>query len=111
MDEQTTMAKTDTAPIFTVSIDAKRVTLRKIEQGRPGYRKARKDIIFRQRDAIELYQRLKAAGKGFDGVYSFQFLDTAKTFAMLRLESLEHMILDNLDQIQVYDGSAKSSDS
>ena len=103
------MAATDSAPIFSVTIDAKRVVLRKIEPGRPGYRKARKDMVLRQRDAIELYQRLKAAGKGFDGVHSFQFLDTAKTFAMLRLEAMEHEIQDNLDQVQGYDGTAKSS--
>ncbi len=103
------MAATDSAPIFSVTIDAKRVALRKIKPGRPGYRKARKKMILRQRDAIELHQRLKAARKGFDGVYNFLFLDTAKTFAMLRLRAMEHEILDNLDQVQAYDGTAKSS--
>ena len=100
---------TDSAPIFNVIIDAKGVALEKIKPGRPGYRKASKGVILRQRDAIELHQRLKAAGKGFDGVYNFQFLDTAKTFAMLRLRAMEHEIQDNLDQVQAYDGAAKSS--
>ena len=70
---------TESAPIFTVTIDAKGVSLAKIEPGRPGYRKAGKDVILRQRDAIELYQKLKAAGDSFHGTHSFQFLDTAKT--------------------------------
>jgi hypothetical protein len=99
---------TDKAPIFNVIIDAKGVTLRRIEPGSPGYRKFSKEVILRQRDAIERYRNLKAAGAGFDGTYSFQFLDTAKTFAMLRLEALEHEVLDNLDRIQAYDGTKKS---
>jgi len=103
------MAATDSAPLYSVTIDAKRVALRKIEPGRAGYRKALKEVILRQRDALELYQSLKAAGKGFDGVYSFQFLHTAKTFAMLRLEAMEHAIQDNLDEVQAYDGTTKSS--
>lgn len=98
---------TDNAPIFNVIIDAKGVALEKIKPGRPGYRKAKKDLILRQRDAIELYQKLKGAGDRVDGVYSFQFLDTAKTFAMLRLVAMEHEIHDNLDRIQAYDGTAK----
>ena len=100
---------TDRAPIFNVIINAKGVTLEKIKPGRPGYRKASKRVILRQRDAIERYQNLKAAGDGFNGVYSFQFIDTAKTFAMLRLEEMEHEIQDNLDRVQAYDGTAKSS--
>lgn len=100
---------TDKSPIFNVIIDAKGVALEKIEPGRQGYRKASESIILRQRDAIERYQKLKAAGDSFHGTYSFQFLDTAKTFAMLRLRALEHGIQDNLDQVQAYDGSAKSS--
>ena len=54
-------------------------------------------------------------GDSFHGVHSFQFLDTAKTFAMLRVRAMEHAIQramehaiqDNLDRIQVYNGSAK----
>ncbi len=98
---------TDKAPIFNVIVDAKDVTLRRIEPGRPGYRKAGKNVILRERDAIERYRNLKAAGDGFDGIYSFQFLDTAKTFAMLRLEAMEHEVQDNLDRVQAYDGTAK----
>jgi len=100
----------DSAPIYNVIIDATGVTLEKIEPGRPGYRKASKVAILRQRDAIERYQKLKAAGDGFHGTYSFQFLDTAKTFAMLCLRAMEHEMQDNLDQVQAYDGAAKSSD-
>ena len=100
---------TDSAPIFNVIVDAKGVALRKIEPGRPGYRKASKGVILRQRDAIERYQTLKAAGDGFHGTYSFQFLDTAKTFAMLRLRAMDYALQDNLDQVQAYDGAAKSS--
>ena len=99
---------TDRAPIYNVIIDAKGVVLEKLEPGRPGYRKASKDVILRQRDAIERYQKLKAAGDSYYGTHSFQFLDTAKTFAMLRLRTLEHAIQDNLDQVQAYDGAAKS---
>jgi len=100
---------TDKSPIFNVIIDAKGVALEKIEPGRPGYRKASKGVILRQRDAIERYQKLKASGDSFHGTHSFQFLDTAKTFAMLRLRAMEHEFQDNLDQVQAYDGAAKSS--
>jgi hypothetical protein len=99
----------DSATIYNVIIDAKGVALERIEPGRPGYRKASKSLILRQRDAIERYQELKAAGGSFDGTYSFQFLDTAKTFAVLRLRAMESAIQDNLDRVQVYDGAAKSS--
>jgi len=93
---------TDNSPVFKVIIDAKGVALEKIEPGQPGYRKACKGMILRQRDAIELYQKLKAAGNGFEGSHSFQFLDTAKTFAMLGLRAMEHEIQDNLDRVQAY---------
>ena len=98
---------TDNAPIYNVIIDAKGVAFEKLEPGRPGYRKASKELILRQRDAIERYQKLKASGDAFNGTYSFQFLDTAKTFAMLRLRGMEHEIQDNLDRVQAYDGTAK----
>ena len=102
---------TDPAPIFKVIIDAKGVSLEKIEPGRQGYRKASKNVILRQRDAIELYQKLKAAGgDSFHGTHSFQFLDTAKTFAMLRLRAVEHEIQDNLDRILAYNEAKKKND-
>lgn len=101
---------TDSTPIFNVIIDAKGVALEKIEPGRPGYRKASKSVILRQRDAIERYQKLKAAGDSFHGTYSFQFLDTAKTFAVLSLRTMENGIQDNLDRVQAYDGAKKESD-
>ena len=64
-------------------------------------------MILRQRDAIERHQKLTASGDGLYGTYSFQFLDTAKTFAMLRLRAMDDAIQDNLDQLQAYDGGAK----
>ena len=100
---------TKRAPIFDVTVDAKGVILKRIKRGRPGYRKARKRAIIRQRDAIELFRKLKTAGKGFDGSYAFHFLETARTFAMLRLQAKEHEIQDNLDQVLAYDGSTKRS--
>jgi len=98
---------TDRTPIFNVIIDAKGVALEKIEPGRPGYRKVSKAVILRQRDAIERYQKLKAAGDSFHGTYSFQFLDTAKTFAVLILRAMDNGIQDNLDRVQAYEGTAK----
>lgn len=100
---------TDRAPIFSVIIDAKGVALRKIGPQRREYRKASKGAILRQRDAIELFRKLKAAGSRFNGTYHFQFLDSAKTFAMLRLHAMEHQLQDNLDRVQAYDGTAKAA--
>lgn len=96
------------APIYNVTIDAKGVALKKIAPGSPGYRKAAKDVILRQRDAIERYQQLKGASADFHGTYSFQFLDTARTFALLRLRMMEHEVQNNLDRILAWDGGAKS---
>ncbi len=97
----------DRAPIYKVIIDAKGVRLEKVEPGRPGYDKARKNVILRQRDAIERFRNLKIAGKGFEGVHCFQFLDSAKTFALLRLQALEHDLEANLDRVQAFDAGAK----
>ena len=96
-------------PIFDVIIDAKGVTVQRIKRGRPGYRKAKKRAIMRQRDAIELFRKLKITGRGFDGRYAFHFLETARTFAMLRLQAKEREIQDNFDQLLAYDGSTKRS--
>ena len=100
---------TDRAPIFSVIIDAKGVALKRIEPRRREYRKASKSLILRQRDAIELFRKLKAAGNRFNGIYHFQFLDSAKTFAMLRLHAMEHQVQDNLDRVEAYDGTAKTA--
>jgi hypothetical protein len=99
----------DRAPIFSVIIDAKGVAIRKMEPRRREYRKARKSIILRQRDAIELFRKMKNRGSRFNGTYHFQFLDSAKTFAMLRLHALEDEVQDNLDRIEAYDGTAKAA--
>ncbi len=98
----------DSAPIFNVTIDGNGVSLRKIEPDRPGYRKAAKNVVLRQRDALELHRKLKTANKGPDGVYSFQFLDTARTFAMLHLMGVEHALQDNIDRVLAYDGAGKA---
>ena len=100
----------DKEPVFSVTINQQGVALRRIKPGRAGYKKARKAAIIRQRDAIDLFQKTKAAGNRFESHYSFRFLETAKTFAMLRLLAVEHAIQDNLDRVQAYDGSKKSSD-
>ncbi len=99
------------SPIFNVIIDKKGITLKKIKSGRAGYDKAKKNVILRERDAIELFQNTKAAEKDIEGVYSFQFLETAKTFAMLHLKVKEDEVANNLDHIQAYNGTADSSRS
>jgi hypothetical protein len=99
----------DKTPIYNVVIDAGGISLQRVDPGATGYRKARKNAVLRQRDAIERFQQQMKSGGSFSGVYSFQFLDTARTFAMLHLGALERTIHDNLDAIQAYDGSAKSS--
>ena len=96
----------DSTPIFSVTIDAKGATLEKIEPGHRRYREAVKKVILRQRDALELYRKLKAAAKGSDGVYVFRSIDTARTFAMLHLQTAEHAIQDNIDRVLDYDGTA-----
>ena len=108
--EQVPITVTDHRPIFKVIIDAKGVALVKVKQGRPGYLKARKRAILRQRDAIELFRKLNTGGKGLVGTYAFDFLETARTFAMLRLQAKLREIQDNLDRVLAYDGSAKQSD-
>ena len=99
----------DHAPIFQVTVDAEGVVLQKLKRKHPGYRKARKAAVLRQRDAIELFRKLKSARKGFNGTYAFHFLDTARTFAMLRLQARQGELQDNLDRVLAYDGSAKRS--
>jgi len=100
----------DRDPIFKVIVDAKGVVLQRIKRKHDAYRKAKKRAIMRQRDAIELFRKLKTGRKGFDGAYAFHFLETARTFAMLRLQAKEREIQDNLDRILAYDGNAKRSD-
>lgn len=99
----------DRGPIFKVIVNSKGVALERIKRGRPGYRKAKKSAILRQRDAIELFRKLKASGKGVAGSYTFHFLDTARTFAMLQLQARQAAIQDNLDQILAFDGSKNRS--
>lgn len=107
---QVPAAVSDPKQIFEVIVDAKGVTLVRVERGRRGYRKARKRAILRQRDAIELFRKMKKTRKGVVGTYAFHFLETARTFAMLRLQAKLREIQDNLDRVLAYDGSTKQSD-
>jgi hypothetical protein len=97
----------DHAPMFQVTVDARGVVLDKLKRKHPGYRKARKRAVLRQRDAIELFRKLKGGRRGFDGTYVFHFLDTARTFAILRLQAKQGELQDNLDRVLAYDGSTK----
>ena len=96
-------------PIFQVIIDARGVVLERLKRKHAGYRKAKKTAVLRQRDAIELFRKLKNARKGFHGAYNFNFLETARTFAMLQLQAREGEIQDNLDRILAYDGHSRRS--
>ncbi len=98
---------TESPLLYNVIIDASGVALKQVEPGRPGYRKAAKNVILRQRDAIERYQQLKADAADFHGTYSFRFLETAKTFALLRLRMMEGEIQNNLDRILAVGGHLK----
>lgn len=100
---------TDRKRIFKVIVDAKGVALVRVKRGRPGYRKAKKRAILRQRDAIELFRKLKKARKGIVGTYAFHFPETARAFAMLCLQTKLREVQDNLDQVLAYDGSSKRS--
>lgn len=95
--------------IFKVIVDAKGVAVVRLKRGRPGYRKAKKRAILRQRDAIELFRKLKKSRKGFVGAYAFNFPETARAFAMLCLQAKLREVQDNLDQVLAYDGSSKRS--
>ena len=90
--------------MFNVSIEGLRASMRSVKPGKRGYDKARKNAILRERDAIALFNQLATQGKTLDGVYSFQSLDIAKTFALMHLKSLEHQIAGNLDRVQVFKG-------
>ena len=101
----------ETSPIYNVVIRQNDVTINKLEPDQRGYAKANRDLILRERDAIELFQRRKTEGGDYDGTYSFRFLETAKTFAMLRLKTVEEEIEDSLDKVQTYNGDTPSTAS
>jgi hypothetical protein len=101
------VSKKDT--IYSVFINGPSVVVRRLKPGHGGYRKAHKKMILRHRDAIERFQTLKKSRKSFNGLHSFQFLDSARTFAMLHLALLESQVQGTLDQVLAYDGSKKSS--
>ena len=98
----------DQPVMFNVTISGLSATLQRVKPGKRGYEKACKNVIHRERDAIDLFNRSVTEGQPLDGVYSFQSVDIAKTFAFLHLKSIEHQVADNLDGIQAYDGSAAS---
>ena len=89
-------------PMFSVTINANGVAIAKIEPKDRLYRKAVKSAIYLQRDAIELFRKLKASRRRFNGVYCFHFLDSARTFALLRLQMQEGEVQDNLDHVLAF---------
>ena len=95
--------------MFNVTVDGADVAIRKLGPGKRGYDKARKRVIYRERDAIALFNQRLNEGISLDGVYSFQSLDNARTFALLHLKTLERRIGNNLDHIWSYDGSRVAS--
>jgi len=92
----------DQPVMFVVTLEGLQATMRSIKPGKRGYDRARKNVILRERDAIALYNQLATQGQGMDGDYSFQSLDIAKTFAFLHLQSIAHLVADNLDEVQGY---------
>jgi hypothetical protein len=90
--------------MFNVTIDGLEASLRSVKPGKRGYEKACKNVILRERDAIALFNQIATQGQTLDGVYSFQSLDIAKTFALLYLKSIDHQIAGNLDQVQNFGG-------
>ena len=99
----------DQPAMFTVTIEGLRASLRKIEPGKRGYDKARKNVIYRERDAIALFNQHITEGQPLDGVYSFQSVDNAKTFAFLHLNAFEQQIANNLDRVQRYEAHSSTS--
>jgi len=94
----------DRPAMFNVTIEGLQATMRSIKPGKRGYDSALKNVILRERDAIALYNQLLTQGRTLDGVYSFESLDIAKTFAFLHLKSIERQIATNLDRVQVFNG-------
>ena len=99
----------DQPVLYNVTIQGLRASLQRVKPGRRGYDKARKHLIHRERDAIDLFNKHAAEGEPLDGVYSFESVDIAKTFAFLHLKAIEHEVANNLDQVQGYDGAVTSS--
>lgn len=91
-------------PVFRVTVAPQGVAVERVKRGRPGYRKARKSAILRQRDAIELFRKLRKSRSRAPASYTFQFLDTARTFALLQLQARQSALHDNLDRILAYEG-------
>lgn len=90
--------------MFNVTIEGLQATMRSLKPGKRGYDSALKNVILRERDAIALLNQLLTQGRSLDGVYSFESLDIAKTFAFMHLKSIERQVATNLDQVQVFNG-------
>jgi hypothetical protein len=95
----------DNKPIYRVTIGGKGTSGTEIDRIAPGskhHRKTDKASVLRHRDAIELFRKLKSDGKGFEGVYLFNFLDSARTFSVLYLQYVARSVQDNLDRVLQY---------
>ncbi|MDP6426500.1 MAG: hypothetical protein QF393_00630 [Rhodospirillales bacterium] len=96
-------------PMFNVIVNAAGVSIAKVPPASPNYAKASEGMILRDRDAILRFNELNARRKRLTGCFSFQHLDTARTFAMLCLEDRQQGMADNIDRVLAYDGSGPSS--
>ncbi|HEY5789085.1 MAG TPA: hypothetical protein VIX81_00555 [Gammaproteobacteria bacterium] len=99
----------DQPVMINVTIEGLSATLQRVKPGKRGYDKARKQVIHRERDAIDLFNRSVDERVPLDGVYSFESVDIAKTFAFLHLKSIEHQVANNLDLVQAYDGNGATA--
>lgn len=96
--------------LYNVTVNAGGVAIQKLAAASPGYAKAKEKMILRDRDAILRFNELNASRKRLTGSYSFQHLDSARTFAMLCLEDRQQRLADNIDRVLAYDGDGPSSD-
>jgi hypothetical protein len=90
------------SPVFLVTVGPAKIEIDTLKPKTARYEKAHEEEILRERDAIELFQKMSAEGSSGEGSYSFHSLETAKTFAMLYLKKRMEKLEDNLDDIQGY---------
>ena len=91
-------------PIYVVEIAGIEVSMETLAPEDPAWAAAEQEVIYRERDAIELQRSRREAGESLDGRYGFFVLQTAKAFALLHLKSVEQRVEDNLDRIQTFQG-------
>lgn len=89
-------------PLFNVTVKASGVRIEKVLPANSDYAKASQNMILRHRDAIVHFKNKSASSRRFTGTYSFQHIDTARTFAMLYLERMQQDVEDNIDRILAY---------